>query len=175
MSRTGAKKAMMIKIEPRRIFSTIVKIIFLVNYALVTIFFLVYLNRHDTGVIDYGGWRSMAIGGVVIGLIVLLLIDWIHQWRVFQFQSKLLFIIQHIVLSCIFLAGSFSLGCAIEVVVEVHSITGIISILPLLFVIPLMAAFYFLMMIPFGAYLGFTNGLLMLFIRVFHAPLDNLD
>lgn len=130
------------------------------NFVITNIAFMLFLNWYDTGQLDFGGWRGMAIGGTVFGVAFILLITWMSQYHDIQMNNVLFFFTMHALINGVGLICSFAFGSFIELLLTVKDVSAMVAIIPMILIIPLMAVFYSIMMIPFAIYLGITNGLL---------------
>jgi hypothetical protein len=135
----------------------------LLNFISTCAAFMFYLNWYDTGDLDFSGWRGMIIAGTVCGLWVVRLCA--RPFHTFdnEVENIYLFLIRQVAFNGLGLIASFALGYALELLVFVKDPAGMFSIVPTILMIPLIAMFYSLMMMPFAVYLGITNGLLFRF------------
>lgn len=152
-----------------RLFSIVPQFFIPLNHALASASFLIFLNWYDTGNLDYSGWQWMVFGGLLFGAIVLLIELRLHEKYTLWSQSKFLLFIRQIVLSCIFLAGSFSLGYALGTMFEVDGSIRDFSVRQVVVMIPLMTVFYSPLMFSFGVCLGLMNGVLLVVSHIFRA------
>ena len=132
----------------------------LINFVLTCVGFMLYLNWYDTGDLDFSGWLGMMIAGVACGIWVVRVCTEPFQTFDGEIENALLFFIRQVAFNGLGLVGSFALGYIVELLIPVKDFAGVFSIVSTILIVPLMAMFYSLMMIPFAIYLGITNGLL---------------
>ena len=102
----------------------------------------------------------MIIAGAVCGIWVVRVCAKPFQTLDGEMESIFLFFVRQMAFNWLGLIGSFALGYVLELLVLVKAPAGAFSIIPTILMIPFMAMFYSLMMVPFAVYLGITNGLL---------------
>jgi len=118
---------------------------------------MVFLNWYDTGQLDFSSWLFMALGGFIFGIIVLRIEKLIFQSYSVGEMKGFIFILIQVLLNWLGLVGSFSVGYAVGLMVTAKDIVELSSLLKGFWIIPLISVFYFVMMFPFGVYLGITN------------------
>jgi hypothetical protein len=147
----------------RNPFSLVIGLFFIGNIAVGTVVFNSFLNWYDTGQFSYDGWYIVAAGGIFFGCLALILEAWLYRRYKFWPQNLFLFFSRIIVFSVLYIALSFAVSSGVGYTIrELLAGKGLLVSLQMLLIIPLVAAFYSIMIVPFGMVVGIANGILLM-------------
>jgi hypothetical protein len=154
----------------RILFSLVIGLIFIGNIAVGAVVFNFFLNGYDTGQFSHDGWYVVAAGGIFFGCLALTLEMWLYHRYEFWPQNLFLFFGRIIVFSVLYIALSFAVSSGVGYAIsELLEGTGLLVSLQMVLIIPFMAAFYSIMIVPFGMIVGIVNGILLMINHLFFA------
>src|SRR5512139_3730667 len=134
----------------------ITKLLFVGVYALGCVGFNLFLNWYDTGQLsaDALHFASMALTGVVFGILALMIEVWLNNKYGYWPRNRLPFFLRLSALTTMFIDLSFVIGSGPGQPFSAMLFVGL---------------FYSLMVVPFGLAVGLTNGLLLRRNSVVHS------
>ncbi len=154
----------------RKPLSLVIKLFFIANIAIGTIVFNTFLNWYDTGRFSHDGWYIVAVGGIFFGCFALILELWLHRQYKFWPQNSFLFFGRIIIFSVLYIALSFAVSAGVGYAIgDLLEGTGLLISLQMLLIAPFVAAFYSIMIVPFGMVVGIVNGMLLMINHQFFA------
>jgi hypothetical protein len=150
----------------RRILTLLFGLVFVVNYALGNITFVAFLGWYDTGHWDSNsdGYSVVAASGILCGCLALIIELRLFRKAKFWPRNLFLFVFRLMATSVLYVAVSFAISSSWIILTTAKEFDKAMSFL---FIVPLIMAFYLLMITPFGAFVGFINSILLRLTRAF--------
>jgi hypothetical protein len=137
-------------------------LVFIGNFVISSVAFTYFLNWYDTGRLSSDGCDFVAIGSIIFGSIALMVEIWIHNRNGLWPKNRLLFFLRFTALSTLYIALSFAVGSGLGYAIfKISKGAGPFTALGILLLSPILAAFYSIMIVPFGVLVGLVNGLML--------------